>query len=61
MSISKITELLGADAELLLNHTCKTISKENIHLPSGDFVDRLFIFTVTLKAKYFWNELKIYI
>ena len=43
MSISKITELLGADAELLLNHTCKTISKENIHLPSGDFVDRLFI------------------
>lgn len=43
MSISKITELLGDDAELLLNHTCKTISKENIHLPSGDFVDRLFI------------------
>lgn len=43
MSISKITELLGADAELLLNHTCKTISKENIHLPGGDFVDRLFI------------------
>lgn len=42
MSISKITELLGADAELLLNHTCKTISKENIHLPGGDFVDRLF-------------------
>lgn len=43
MSISKITELLGADAELLLNHTCKTITKENIHLPGGDFVDRLFI------------------
>lgn len=42
MSISKITELLGAEAELLLNHTCKTISKENIHLPGGDFVDRFF-------------------
>jgi fructose-bisphosphate aldolase, class I len=42
MSISKITELLGADADLLLNHTCKTISKESIHLPGGDFVDRLF-------------------
>jgi fructose-bisphosphate aldolase, class I len=42
MSISKITELLGADAELLLNHTCKTISKENIHLPGGDFTDRIF-------------------
>ncbi|MBP6511927.1 MAG: class I fructose-bisphosphate aldolase [Bacteroidia bacterium] len=43
MSISKITELLGADAQSLLTHTCKTISKENIHLPGGDFVDRLFI------------------
>jgi class I fructose-bisphosphate aldolase len=43
MSISKITELLGNDAQSLLTHTCKTISKENIHLPGGDFVDRLFI------------------
>jgi class I fructose-bisphosphate aldolase len=43
MSINKIIELLGSDADLLLNHTCKTISKENIHLPGGDFVDRLFI------------------
>ena len=37
-----IKELLGAQAENLLNHTCKTISKENIHLPGGDFVDRIF-------------------
>jgi len=43
MSINKIIELLGSDADLLLNHTCKTISKENIHLPGGDFVDSLFI------------------
>jgi len=43
MSINKIIELLGSDADLLLNHTFKTISKENIHLPGGDFVDRLFI------------------
>jgi class I fructose-bisphosphate aldolase len=43
MSLQKITELLGKDADSLLNHTCKTISKENIHIPGGDFVDRLFI------------------
>lgn len=42
MSISKIQELLGNDADSLLNHTSKTISKENIHLPGGDFVDRVF-------------------
>src|SRR5246127_3708801 len=39
---SKITELLGAQADSLLNHTCKTIAKENIHLPGADFVDRAF-------------------
>ena len=42
MSIQKIHELLGKDADHLLNHTCKTISKEHIHLPGTDFVDRIF-------------------
>lgn len=42
MSIQKITELLGKDAESLLNHTCNTIPKGNIHLPGSDFVDRIF-------------------
>jgi fructose-bisphosphate aldolase, class I len=37
-----LTELLGSQAENLLNHTCKTISKELIHLPGNDFVDRVF-------------------
>ncbi len=45
MSIQKIRELLGADADSLLNHTCKTISKEHIHLPGNDFVDRIFMNT----------------
>ena len=40
--MSKITDLLGEQAESLLNHTCKTISKDNIHLPGGDFVERIF-------------------
>lgn len=40
--MSKIAEILGSKAEGLLNHTCKTISKENIHLPGDDFVERIF-------------------
>lgn len=39
---SKIQEYLGAEAESLLNHQCKTISKDRLHLPGGDFVDRIF-------------------
>jgi class I fructose-bisphosphate aldolase len=37
-----ILELLGAEADGLLKHTCKTISKESLHLPGPDFVDRIF-------------------
>src|SRR6187200_3716631 len=40
---NKITELLGDKAEYLLNHECKTISKEKIHLPGPDFIDRIWI------------------
>jgi len=39
---AKISELLGASADTLLNHTCKTISKDLIHAPGNDFVDRIF-------------------
>lgn len=39
---TKISELLGANAGNLLEHTCKTITKEHLHLPGGDFVDRAF-------------------
>lgn len=42
MAIDKIRELLGNQADSLLNHTCKTITKEQIHLPGADFVDRCF-------------------
>jgi class I fructose-bisphosphate aldolase len=42
MSHSKIVELLGKDADSLLNHQSKTISKDLLHLPGGDFVDRIF-------------------
>lgn len=39
--ISKITEILGSNADHLLNHACKTISKDLLHLPGPDFVDRV--------------------
>lgn len=39
---SKISELLGTNAKNLLDHTCKTITKEHLHLPGNDFVDRMF-------------------
>lgn len=42
MSITKIEELLGSEGESLLNHNCQTISKEMLHLPGGDFVNRIF-------------------
>lgn len=41
MSVN-VKELLGAQADTLLNHTCNTITKDHIHLPGADFVDRIF-------------------
>jgi class I fructose-bisphosphate aldolase len=43
MSYKKITDLLGSQAELLLNHQSKTIHKDQLHLPGPDFLDRIFI------------------
>ncbi len=40
--IERIQELLGADADALLNHTSTTIPKESLHLPGPDFIDRIF-------------------
>lgn len=40
--MSKTAELLGAKADSLLAHVCKTIPKESLHLPGPDFVDRIF-------------------
>ncbi len=36
-----IVELLGSEADYLLNHTCKTISKEHLHLPGPSYVDQI--------------------
>jgi class I fructose-bisphosphate aldolase len=40
-ALTRITSVLGDEAALL-EHECKTISKESLHLPGPDFVDRIF-------------------
>jgi class I fructose-bisphosphate aldolase len=40
-----ITEILGSDAKYLLEHKCTTISKDLLHLPGPDFIDRVFTTT----------------
>ena len=43
-SVGRIEEILGQDAALL-QHQCKTIPKEQLHLPGPDIVDRIFAVT----------------
>jgi fructose-bisphosphate aldolase, class I len=42
LTAAKIQELLGADAENLLNYSTPKISKDQLQLPSGDFVDKVW-------------------
>ena len=42
VATKNIHELLGDEAESLLNHECKTISKDQLHLPGSDFVDTVW-------------------
>jgi len=43
MTTSRLEELLGDDAETLLSHQCQTVTKDNLHLPGPDFIDRVFV------------------
>ncbi|MDE3155242.1 MAG: class I fructose-bisphosphate aldolase [Acidobacteriota bacterium] len=36
-----IEKLLGGDAKSLLDHQCRTIAKDRLHLPGADFIDRV--------------------
>jgi len=40
-TMTDIVKLLGTEAEGLLDHVCKGIPKESLHLPGPDFVDRI--------------------
>ena len=43
MDTSKIISLLGEQGEFLLGHTCKTIDKSLIHIPSPSVIDSIWI------------------
>ena len=42
---SKIQEFLGDESETLLGHVSKTISKDDLHLPGPDFIDRVWLYS----------------
>lgn len=42
MSIDKISKLLGSEADYLLNHKSNTISKELLHLPGSQHIDKVW-------------------
>jgi class I fructose-bisphosphate aldolase len=42
MAHNKIVELLGADAESLLTHQCKTIDASSLHTPSPNHIDEVW-------------------
>ena len=45
MTTIEMIALIGKENESLLSHTCGTISKELLHLPSPDFIDSVFSFS----------------
>jgi class I fructose-bisphosphate aldolase len=42
-SADRITDLLGPDADSLLNHRCETIDQSLLHLPGPDFIERVLL------------------
>jgi class I fructose-bisphosphate aldolase len=43
LDIDTIHQLLGAEASLLLDHTCQAINKSQLHLPGPDWLDHVAI------------------
>jgi class I fructose-bisphosphate aldolase len=41
-SNTKLEEILGEEAQDLLQHRCETVSSDALHLPGPDFVDRVW-------------------
>ncbi|NBV82780.1 class I fructose-bisphosphate aldolase [bacterium] len=42
LSYADIQSILADKSEFLLGHQCQTINKSQLHLPAGDWVDRIF-------------------
>ena len=43
MSTNKIIEILGDQSDFLLNHTCKSIDKSLLHIPSPNTIDEIWM------------------
>lgn len=43
MNYDEIVKLMGTENENLFSHTCTKVSKENMHLPGEDFIERIFM------------------
>jgi class I fructose-bisphosphate aldolase len=43
VNIREIENLLGEEGSQLLSHECKTIPKDQIHLPGADFIERVWL------------------
>lgn len=41
LTLQKIQEFLGADAESLLSHECKKVAKISLHLPGPEWLDKI--------------------
>ena len=44
-TLDRISDLLGADANELLDHRCETIDRSLLHLPGPDFIERVCLDT----------------
>lgn len=42
MKYNEMVALIGKEEETLFSHQCATITKDKLHLPGSDFVDRIF-------------------
>lgn len=43
MALDQLVSLLGEEkTNYLLDHECKTVHRDHLHLPGGDFVDRVY-------------------
>jgi len=42
MNYNEITVLAGKENETLFTHVCETVTKDKLHLPSPDFIDKVF-------------------
>ena len=45
LTSSRLEELLGDEADSLLNHKCETLDASDLHLPGPDFIERVFVQT----------------